>query len=69
MNPVLDVIGNLLSGSGNGIVGNAQANSVNTNNLNGILGLFNMLKGSNNPMEMLQSMANTNPLITPKVKV
>ena len=69
MNPVLDVIGNLLSGSGNGIVGNAQANSVNTNNLNSILGLFNMLKGSNNPMEMLQSMANTNPLITPKVKV
>lgn len=68
MNPVLGIIGNLLGGSGmgNGVVGNAQANSVNSmggNGLNNILGLFNMLRGRANPMETLQQMAQTNPQI------
>lgn len=63
MNPVLGVIGNLLNGNGNNIAGNAQANSVNTNNINEALGIFGMLKGSTNPMQMLQAMSQKNPNI------
>lgn len=62
MNPVLGIIGNMLGGTGNNIVGNAQANSTGSG-LNNILGLFNMLKGDANPMQTLQSMAQTNPQI------
>lgn len=66
MNPVLGIIGNMLGGAGNNNgVGSAQANSASGfgNNLNGILGLFGMLKGSSDPMKTLQSMAQTNPKI------
>ena len=72
MNPVLGIIGNMLGGAGSGGVGNAQANSVNgmgnsvnsgNAGLNSILGLFGMLKGSSDPMKVLQSMSQTNPNI------
>lgn len=66
MNPVLGIIGNMLGGNngGNSGVGNAQANSANSaSGLNSALGLFNMLKGSSDPMKVLQSMAQTNPKI------
>ena len=62
MNPVLNVIGNMIGGTGRGIVGNAQANSAG-NGVNNALGLFNMLKGTADPMKTLQSMAQTNPKI------
>lgn len=62
MNPVLNVIGNMLGGSGdNNAVGNAQANSFG--NLNSILGLFGVLKRSNNPEKAIQVMAETNPQV------
>ena len=61
MNPVLGLIGNMLGGANNNVAGNAQANG--NNGLNNILGIFNMLKGSNNPMQMIQNMAQTNPQV------
>lgn len=66
MNPVLGIIGNMLGGNnGNGSVGNAQANSMvnNTQNINNVLGIFNAVKNSSNPMHMLKSMSNSNPMI------
>ena len=75
MNPVLNVIGNMLGGSrgntenigniGNmsntGNVGNAQANSAS--GINNILSLYNALRGSANPMQMIQSLAQSNPQV------
>ena len=71
MNPVLGIIGNLLGGSGNmgnsgnggnlNTVGNAQANSAE--GINNILSLYNTLRGSANPMQTIQSMAQNNPQI------
>ena len=65
MNPVLNIIGNMIGGNNNmtsSNVGSAQANSANKG-LNDILGLFGMLKGQSNPMKTLQSMSQTNPQI------
>ena len=61
MNPVLGIIGNMLGGN-NSNTSNAQTNK-SGNNMNSILGLMNVLKGSSNPMQTLQSMAETNPQI------
>lgn len=62
MNPVLGIIGNMLGGASNGGVGNAQANSTNSG-INNILGLYNTLRGTSDPMKTIQSMAQTNPMI------
>lgn len=65
MNPVLGIIGNLIGGDGANnmsAVGNAQANSAK-NGIGNIIGLYNMLKGKSDPMQALQSMAQTNPQI------
>lgn len=63
MNPVLGIIGNMLGGSGksNNVAGSAQANSFG--NLNSILNLFGVLKGSVDPSSAIQEMAKTNPQI------
>lgn len=71
MNPVLGIIGNLIGGSGNignngnggnsNTVGNAQANSAA--GINSILSLYNTLRGSNNPTQVIQSMAQSNPQV------
>ena len=71
MNPVLGIIGNMLRGSGSvgnafggtNSVGNAQANSVGAGGIGNIFNLIGMLKGSSNPMQMLQTMSQTNPQI------
>lgn len=69
MNPVLGIIGNMLGGNGGNVgqgkVGSAQANSAGNGfgGINGILSLFNMLKGTADPMQTLQNMAQTNPQI------
>ena len=52
------------------LLGLGQTKSSNENiqngsmaNLNQVLGLYNLVKGSNNPMETLKQMAQTNPQI------
>lgn len=63
MNPVLGIIGNMLGGGGNaGVVGNAQASGTG-NMANFALGLIGMLRGTSNPMQVLQQMAPSNPQI------
>ena len=65
MNPVLNIIGNLLGGNDNqGSVGSAQANSANgANKMNWVMGIVNTLLGSGDPAQAIKSLSQTNPIV------
>ena len=67
-NPILNMLSNFAGGGLNNSPANMQNGSSGLGGLsgakiNGILDLYNSLKGSSNPMQTLKSMAQFNPNI------
>ena len=60
MNPILNLIHGNQNGSNSAFSANPEASRLS---VNGILGMFNAFKNSNNQEEMLKSMAQSNPQI------